>query len=102
MSQLSGTAHTKRIFFVPKVIFGSGATGFIVDEIGEYGLTQFAVGIVDDEENLPNIAKALDSQPFKRIVQATSMSKAELDRKILGLFKKDFWKEFIPKETENE
>jgi len=86
-------------FFIPKVIFGGGATGFIVDATGEYGLTQFATGIVDDVENLPKIVIALDTPEFKRIIQATSMSKAELDRKILGLFKKDFWKEFI---TEDE
>jgi len=86
-------------FGIPKVIFASGATGFLVDEKGEYGLTQFATGIVDDVENLPKIAIALDTPEFKRIIQATSMSKAELDRKILGLFKKDFWKEFL---TEDE
>jgi hypothetical protein len=87
--------NEKKDFFVPKVIFASGATGFIVDSKGEYGLTQFATGIVDSVENLPMIAKALDSPRFKRIVEATSMSKAEIDRKILALFRKDFWKEFV-------
>jgi len=58
-------------------------------------LTQFATGIVDDISNLPLIAKALDSLKFKRIIKATSMSKAEIDRKILSLFRKDFWREFI-------
>ena len=82
--------HNKAHIGTPKVIFGSGATGFLVDANGEYGMTQFATGIIDDVENLPKIAQVLDSQPFKRIVQATSMSKAELDRKILGLFRKDF------------
>jgi hypothetical protein len=81
-------------FGIPKVIFASGATGFLVDTEGKYGLTQFATGIVDSPENLGAIAKVLDSKGFKRIIDATSMSKAEIDRKILGLFKKDFWKEF--------
>jgi hypothetical protein len=29
------------------------------------------------------------------VVKATSVSKAEINRKILKYFKKDFWKEFI-------
>jgi len=82
-------------FGIPKVIFASGATGFIVDADGEYGLTQFATGVVDTLENLGHIAKALNSEAFKRIVEATSMSKAEIDRKILGLFRRDFWMDFV-------
>ncbi len=79
-------------FGIPKVIFGSGCTGFYVDKEGQYALTQWATGIVDEPENLENIAKFLDSQNFKRIVKVTSMSKEEINSKILSLFKKDFWK----------
>jgi hypothetical protein len=85
----------KGMFNIPKVIFGSGATGFIIDKNGDYGLTQWATGIVDDVENLENIAKVLNSDKFKDIILATSVSKAEINRKILKHFKKDFWKEFI-------
>jgi len=87
--------NEKGMFDVPKVIFGSGATGFIVDKKGEYGLTQWATGIVDDIDKLENIAKVLNSNKFKDIILATSVSKAEINRKILKYFKKDFWKEFI-------
>ena len=83
------------MFNVPKVVFGSGATGFIVDKNGDYGLTQWATGIVDNVENLESIAKVLDSNKFREIILATSVSKAEINRKILKYFKKDFWKEFI-------
>ncbi len=85
----------KGMFNIPKVIFGSGATGIIVDKNGDYGLTQWCTGIVDDVDNLENIAKALNSNKFKDIILATSVSKAEINRKILKHFKKDFWKEFI-------
>jgi len=87
--------NTNGHFNIPKVIFGSGATGFIIDKNGDYGLTQWATGIVDDVENLENIAKVLNSEKFKDIILATSVSKAEINRKILKHFKKDFWKEFI-------
>ena len=89
--------NTNGHFEIPKVIFGSGATGFIVDEEGTYGLTQWAVGIVDEVDNLESIKNVLNSVKFKDIILATSVSKAEINRKILKYFKKDFWKEFIDK-----
>ena len=84
------------MFGVKKVIFGSGATGFIVDKTGEYGMTQWATGIADDNlENLDGIARALNSIGFKDFILSTSVSKAEINRKILKYFNKDFWKEFV-------
>ena len=85
----------KGMFDIPKVIFGSGATGFIIDEEGKYGLTQWATGIVDDIENLESIKNVLNSVKFKDIILATSVSKAEINRKILKYFKRDFWQEFV-------
>lgn len=79
-----------------KVIFGSGATGFIIDYKGEYACCEFCTGIIDDEKNLIFIKDVLNSEKFKNeIILATSVSKAEINRKILKYFKKDFWKEFI-------
>jgi hypothetical protein len=84
------------MFGKSKVIFGSGATGFIIDENGEYGLTQWATGIEDKIENLNQIKNVISSTKFMdEVIKATSVSKAEINRKILKYFKKDFWKEFI-------
>jgi len=69
-----------------------------VDEDGEYGLTQWATGIVNEPQNLPKIAQVLDTPKFKELIQAMSMSKAEINPDVLSLFKKDFWKEFIDEE----
>jgi len=82
-------------FGLPKVVFGSGATGFIIDANGDYACSEFCTGIVDDVKNLENIRLALNSAKFKEIILATSVSKAEINRKILKYFKKDFWKEFL-------
>ena len=79
-------------FGIPKVIFGSGRTGFYIDEEGQYGLTQWATGVVDKPENLKEIAEFLNSDSFKPILKATSMSKEEINSKILKLLKKDFYK----------
>ena len=51
--------------FVPKVIWSNGLGTYpIIDKSGEYGLTQFAYGIVDDVENLESIKKAMESTKF--------------------------------------
>jgi len=85
-------------FGIPKVIFASGvfqSVGVIVDKNGEFGLTQFAKGIVDSKHNLPLIAKALMSVKFKTLVKSFTMSTTELDKDIVATFRKDFWKEFV-------
>ena len=81
-------------FGIPKVIFGSGATGFIIDETGKYGLTQWAKAISDDVENLKQICDVLNSVEFMKVIRACSVGKAEINIKMLKLFNKDFWKHF--------
>jgi hypothetical protein len=52
-----------------KLIWSNGrikSIGSFIDNEGIYGLTQFAYGIVDKEENLENIKKAFDSYNFRR------------------------------------
>jgi Eco57I restriction-modification methylase len=81
-------------FGIPKVIFGSGATGFIIDETGKYGLTQWAKAISDDVTNLKQICDVLNSVEFMKVIRACSVGKAEINIKVLRLFNKDFWKHF--------
>jgi hypothetical protein len=81
-------------FGIPKVIFGSGATGFIIDETGKYGLTQWAKAISDDVANLKHICDVLNSVEFMKVIRACSIGKAEINIKVLRLFNKDFWKHF--------
>ena len=48
------------------------------------------------EINLTQIKNIISSTKFmEEVIKATSVSKAEINRKILKYFKKDFWKEFI-------
>ena len=78
---------------VPKVIWGSGATGFVLDVNGAYGLTEWASAITG--EDLEKILIALRSDKFQSIIKSTSMAKSEFDWKMARLFCKDFWKSFI-------
>ena len=82
--------------FVPKVIWGNGLSDVIVDEKGEYGLTQFAYAIEDDIKNLKHIQQALKSKKFKEEVMGYTKGVGHIyNRKIIATFRKDFWVEFL-------
>jgi hypothetical protein len=87
--------NTNGHFGVPKVIYSAGK-GFMSDTTGEYGLTQWAVGVVSEPSEHEDIITALKSDKFHEILEAISVSRLEINRKILGLFRKDFYKEFLP------
>ena len=85
-------------FGISKFICGPGdpqSTGFSVDEKGEYGMTQFAFGIIDYIKNLHKIKKAFSSDKFRIFIRELMNGRTAIDYKLIKLFKKDFWKEFI-------
>jgi hypothetical protein len=83
-------------FNLPKVIWSNGsATSPIVDEIGEYGLTQFSYAIIDDVENLNDIKKALSNPYFIRHIMLFKKLADIYNYKVISTFRKDFWKEFV-------
>jgi hypothetical protein len=92
--------NQKGHFGIPKLILGNGANPkCFIDYTGTYGMTQFAFGIIDDIENLEKIKKVLESNEFQKINLATKFVSTAgnplVYPKIVSLFKKDFWKEFI-------
>ena len=90
------SVNDKGHFNIPKVIFGNGASGVIVDKNGEYGMTQFAYAIVDNIEDLENIKKALESEYFiKKIMLFKNSLGDRYNRKMISNFRKNFWKKFI-------
>lgn len=84
-------------FGVSKFIWGNGGYGMgsIVDKTGEYGLTQFAYGIVDNPKNLDDIKKAFDSKEFRELMKSCDGGDSNINRKAIALFRKDFYKDFI-------
>ena len=82
-------------FGVPKLIWGNGATGAIIDDTGKYGLTQFTYAIVDTKENLKNIEKVFLSKEFQSLIFGCSVGQQSINYKIISTFRKDFWKEFV-------
>lgn len=95
--------NNKGFFGEPKVVFGDGGSiNAIIDINGEYAMTQHAMAIKDDPQKLSSIQKAINSKLFNDIIQACMWSNFQIDWRMFKFFKKDFWKEFISEETENE
>ena len=75
--------------------FRISSAGSMIDINGEYALTQFSYGIVDEPNNLPNIKKAFDNKKFRDLMEACAVSDMSINRKVIATFRKDFWKEFV-------
>ena len=90
------SSKRKKHFDIPKVLWSNGLGTYpIIDKNGEYGLTQFSYAIIDKEENLENIKKALNSNLFINIMKCVKFTNNKYNHKVIKLFKKDFWKEFV-------
>jgi len=84
-------------FGIPKVIWSNGSAkslGCICDTEGQYGMTQFAYAIIDEPAVLPQIKRAIDSKKFRTLIDEATLND-DLNHKVVSLFRKDFWKEFI-------
>lgn len=92
--------NNKGHFGIPKLILGNGANPkCFIDYAGEYGMTQYSYGIVDEIENLEKIKKVLESEEFQKINLASKFVSTNGNPlaypRIISLFRKYFWKEFI-------
>ncbi len=84
-------------FGISKIIWCNGkGTGILIDENGEYAMSNFSYAISDTKENLPKIKQAMNTQKFINLMKTCDMSDGNrFNKRVLALFKKDFWKEFI-------
>ncbi len=83
-------------FKLPKVIWSNGLGIYpIIDINGEYGLTQFSYGIIDNKKNLKVIKKMLESEKFIELFNYCKFTNNKYDYKVISTFKKDFYNQFI-------
>jgi hypothetical protein len=83
---------------VPKLMWSNGSiksVGSVIDADGTYGLTEFAYGISDTVATLTNIKAAFDSLKFRRLMESCAVSQSNVNYKVIALFRKDFWREFV-------
>ena len=80
-------------FGIPKVIWSNGAGTYpIIDEEGQYGLTEFAYGIVNEIDNLQKIKDAMNNKDFISLMKYLVFKENnKYNYKIIKLFKKDFY-----------
>ena len=86
-------------FGIPKVIFSNGYSIPIIDETGEYGVTEFAFGIVDEPQNLFYIKRALENPEFLELMKFSHGDgghSQKYNRYVISMFRKNFWEEFQP------
>ncbi len=79
-------------FGIPKLIFASGATGFLKDIHGQFGLTNFARGIVESPQNIEELYLFMKSNKFNTIKESLYITMSEINFNVLKLFKHNFWK----------
>jgi hypothetical protein len=95
-SSIKHSKTEKKDMFVPKVIWSNGLGTYpIIDSNGDYGLTQFSYAIIDDVHNLKNIENVLNNPKFIELMEYVKFQNNKYNYKVISLFKKDFWKEFI-------
>jgi len=84
-------------FGIPKLMWGNGGynMGSFIDLNGDYGQTQFAHSIIDDVSRLPLIKQAFDSKDFRELMKCCDGGDSNVNRKVIALFRKDWWKEFV-------
>jgi len=90
----SSIQKNEKNMFVPKVIWSNGSAPPIIDENGDYGLTQFSYAIIDDIPNLKHIEKAMNHPSFIDLMKYVKFQDHKYNYKVISLFKKDFWKMF--------
>ena len=89
-------------FNIPKLIWSNfriSSAGSLLDRYGDYGLTQFAYAIVDEPQNLPLLKKVFDSRIFRNLMEDCAVSDMSINRKVIGTFKKDFWRYFLDEDN---
>jgi hypothetical protein len=63
---------------------------------GEFGMTQHSMAIkVSSLDEAENIKKVLLSDRFTNFLESVMWSNFQIDWRLFGFLKKDFWKEFI-------
>jgi len=92
--------NQKGHFGISKVIWSNGSgTTPIIDEKGEYGMSEYCFAIIDEPKNLQFIKKAMENPDFTKLMSfsdgKTGVGMHKYNYKAIALFRKDFWKEFM-------
>lgn len=89
------SVNNKGHFGIKKVIFGETSThNAFYDNNGEFGLTDGAIAIIDEEDQL-DIINCLKSDKFQKLLKSCSWSNYRIEWNMFKDFNKEFWKEIV-------
>ena len=96
--------ENKGQFAKKKVVLSFGEFQYPYNDYeGKYGMSQICYGLeIENKEEGDNICKAINSDKFKQILKYSKWSSFQTDWRMFKYFKKDFWKEFLDEEYNNE
>ena len=96
--------ENKGQFAKKKVVLSFGEFQYPYNDYeGKYGMSQICYGLeIENKEEGDNICKAINSDKFKQILKYSKWSTFQTDWRMFKYFKKDFWKEFLDEEYNNE
>jgi len=93
------STNTNGHFGISKFIFNpSRPIGFVVDETGKYGMSEFCTGIIGDVEYLKIVQQVFENQKsngFSDLMESCHFTSTIFNKHVISTFRKDFWKEFI-------
>lgn len=89
--------NTKGHFKEPKVLLNANEKQYPVNDFdGKYGMSQLTFGIpITSKRQGDDIVKAINSDAFKEILNATKWGAFQTDYKMFKYFKPDFYKYFL-------
>ena len=73
--------------------------GFVIDDKGKYGMSQWCVGIVGDRKYLDMVSEVIKNQKtngFAEVMEACHFTDKIFNKDVISLFRREFWNEFCP------
>jgi hypothetical protein len=91
--------NTKGHFGISKLVLNpSRPLGFVIDNEGLYGMSEFCVGILGNVKYLKMVGGVIENQKnngFGDFMETIHFTNKIFNKDVISLFRKDFWKDFV-------
>lgn len=95
------SSKNERHFGIPKLIFNPNRpVSYLMDKNGEYGMSQFCVGIVGDDDYLDLVERVFKNQKnngFSDFMESTHYTTKVFNAPLFTIYNKNLWKFFDEK-----
>jgi len=95
------SSKNERHFGIPKLIFNPNRpVSYLMDKNGEYGMSEFCIGIIGDDEYLDLVERVFKNQKingFSEFMESTHYTTKVFNTPLFALYNKNLWKFFDEK-----